>query len=137
MKIRKGFTFVEMLVVMIVLGALSGIAVPRIRDYKERAYVAAMQTDLGNLKIAQESYWSEHLQYATDTTSLEFRLTHNVVISITSKDVAGGYTAVATHLNLPGRQCATAMGPEAAPREPGSVACGPVNTGSASIPSTP
>lgn len=134
---RKWFTFVEMMVVMIVLGALTGIAVPRLRDYKQRAYVAAMQSDLGNLRIAQESHWGEHLQYATDTTSLEFRITHNVLISITSKDIAGGYTAVATHAHLPGRQCATAMGPEAAPQEPGSIICGPAASGSSTIPATP
>jgi prepilin-type N-terminal cleavage/methylation domain-containing protein len=134
MKRRYGFTFVEMMVVMVVLAALSGMAVPRIREYKQRAYVAALQTDLGNLKIAQESHWGEHLQYATDTTRLELRLTRDVLISISSLDVAGGYTAVATHTNLPGRQCATAMGPESAPREPGSITCGPIPT---SVPATP
>lgn len=126
-----------MLVVMIVLGALSGLAVPRLREYKQRAYVAAMQTDLGNLKIAQESHWGEHLQYATDTTRLEIRISHNVLISITSKDIAGGYTAIAMHANLPGRQCETAMGPEAAPREPGSIVCGPATTSTSSVPATP
>jgi prepilin-type N-terminal cleavage/methylation domain-containing protein len=134
MKRRKGFTFVEMMVVMTLLGALAGMAVPRIREYKQRAYLAALQTDLGNLKIAQESHWGEHLQYATDTTKLEFRITRDVLISISSQDLAGGYTAIATHTNLPGRQCATSMGPESAPREPGSITCGPVPS---SVPATP
>jgi Tfp pilus assembly protein PilE len=125
-----------MMVVMIVLSALTGMAVPRLREYKHRSYVAAMQSDLGNLRIAQESHWGEHLQYATDTTSLEFRITHDVLISITSKDVAGGYTAIATHANLPGRQCVTAMGPEAAPQESGSIVCGPV-TSTSTVPATP
>lgn len=136
-KKKKGFTFVEMMVVMVVLGALSSMAVPRLREYKQRAYIAAMQSDLGNLKIAQESHWGEHLQYSTDTTKLDFRVTSDVLISITSKDIVGGYTAVATHTNLPGRQCATAMGPEAAPKEPGTITCGPVTSGSAAIPATP
>lgn len=131
MKQRKGFTIVELLTVMIVIGALSSMAVPRFREYKTRAYLAAMQSDLGNLKIAQESYWAEHLRYATDTSSLELRFSANVAISITSKDVSGGYTATATHSNVPGQQCHTAMGKEAAPREPGMVFCGPAGGGSA------
>ena len=74
---------------MLLLGALSSMAVPRFRDYKTRAFVAAMQSDLGNLRIAEESYWAEHQKYATDTTQLELRITTNVAISITSQDVNG------------------------------------------------
>ena len=130
MKRRKGFTIVELLTVMLLIGALSSMAVPRFREYKTRALIATMQSDLGNLKIAQESYWAEHLRYATDTSSLELRISHNVAISITSRDVSGGYIATATHPNVPGQQCQTAMGREAAPREPGMVVCGPASSGS-------
>lgn len=134
---RKGFTFVELLVVMLLLGTLSSMAVPRFREFKSRAYIAAMQSDLGNLKIAQEAFWAENLTYATDTTHLEIRLTADVAISITSQDVSGGYTAIATHSNMPGRQCETAMGREAAPNGPGAIVCGPATGGSNTIPSSP
>jgi prepilin-type N-terminal cleavage/methylation domain-containing protein len=123
---RKGFTFVELLVVMLFIGALSSMAVPRFREYKTRAFVAAMESDLGNLRIAQEAHWAEN------------RRTVNVSLQITSQDVLGGYTAVATHANVPGRQCLTAMGAEAAPREPGSISCvSIVSGGSSTIPSSP
>lgn len=131
---RKGFTFVELLVVMLLLGALSSMAVPRFREYKTRALIAAMQSDLANLKIAEEEYWAEHLKYATDTASLEFRVSANVNIALTSQDLNGGYTAIATHPNVPGRQCQTAMGPEAAPREPGAVVCVTTSGGASAIP---
>lgn len=134
---RRGFSFVELLVVMVLLGALSSMAVPRFREYKERAFIAAMQSDLGNLKVAQESYWAEHQQYATDTAHLEMRITNDIAISISSQDVIGGYTAVARHSNVPGQECLTAMGAEAAPREPGAVICVPAGSGSSAIPSTP
>ena len=131
---RKGFTFVELLVVMLLLGALSSMAVPRFREYKTRALIAAMQSDLANLKISEEEYFTEHLKYSTDTTQLEFRKTANVSIAITSQDVNGGYTAIATHSNVPGRQCQTAIGPEAAPLEPGAVVCIFTSGGSSAIP---
>lgn len=134
---RRGFTFIELLVVMLLLGALSSMAVPRFREFKERAFVATMQSDLGNLRIAQESYWAENQRYATDTSALEFRVTSRVAIAITSQNVGGGYTAVATHSGVPGRQCETAMGREAAPREQGSIVCGPATSGSSAIPATP
>jgi len=53
---RFGFTFVELLAVVVVIGALTAIAVPRIRDAQEKAKVArsigdirAMQIDLAAL----------------------------------------------------------------------------------------
>lgn len=134
---RRGFTFIELLVVMVLLGALSSMAVPRFREFKERGFIATMQSDLGNLRIAQELYWSEHQRYATDTSALELRVTSHVAISITSQDVDGGYTAIATHSGVPGRQCQTAMGREAAPKEPGLVFCGPATSTSSAIPATP
>ena len=133
---RRGFTFIELLVVMVLLGALSSMAVPRFHEFKQRGFIATMQSDLGNLRIAQESYWSEHQRYATDTAALDLRVTSHVAITITSQEVGGGYTAVAIHSGVPGLQCQTAMGREAAPKEPGLVFCGPATTSSA-IPASP
>jgi prepilin-type N-terminal cleavage/methylation domain-containing protein len=134
---RRGFTMIELLAVVLFIGALSSMAVPRYREHKVRAFVAAMQSDLGNLRIAEESHWAEYQRYATDTTALEFRVTRDVAISITSEDVIGGYTAVATHPGVPGRQCETAMGREAAPKEQGAIVCGPVTSPSSAIPASP
>ena len=134
---RKGFTFIELMVALVFFSALSAIAVPRIRGYKVRAYIAAMQSDLGNLKIAEEEHWADKQIYATDTASLEFRSTRNVSISITSQNIGGGYTAVATHADVPNRECKMAMGPEAAPRESGAIVCGPTTGGASSLPPTP
>ena len=134
---RRGFTFIELLVAMVLFGALSAMAVPRFREYKVRAFIAAMQSDLGNLKIAEEEHWADQQRYATDTASLEFRTTREVSISITSQNITGGYTAVATHADVPDRECKMAMGPEAAPREQGAIFCGPTSGGASSLPPTP
>ncbi len=129
----SGFTFIELLVTLTVLGALSAIAVPRYRDYTRRARVAALQGDLGNLRVAQEEHWADYQRYATDTSSLGLRTTTDVSIRLSSEDVAGGYTAVATHRLVPGQQCSTAMGREAAPREPGAIYCGPAGSGAGTL----
>lgn len=135
MKRRQGFTFVELMVAMLFMAILSAMAVPQIREFKTRAYIASMESDLGTLRIAQEVHWAEHQRYTTDTTALDVRKTSNVDLAITSTDLYGGYTAVATHQNMPGRQCTTAMGAEAAPRQPGTITCGsiPSSGGSSTI----
>jgi prepilin-type N-terminal cleavage/methylation domain-containing protein len=129
----RGFTFVEVLVAMMVLGVLSAIAIPRYRAYKERAYLATMRTDLGHVRLAQEAHFAEHLQYATDTTALDFRTTSSVRVALSSGNRSGGYTAVATHVAMPGQQCATFVGQEANNRINGAIICGPAPSGSGTL----
>ena len=120
---RPGFTFVELLTAMLLLGLLSALAVPRFRMFKERAYLAAMKSDLGNIRIAEEEYYAQHLQYVTDTSALGFRPTTNVHVTITSADLSGGYTVLATHLLLPSHQCVTKVGKDAVSMPNGDIIC--------------
>jgi prepilin-type N-terminal cleavage/methylation domain-containing protein len=53
---RKGFTLIEVLVVMVVLAILSGIAIARYLSTKEAAYVASMKADLRNFALYETNY---------------------------------------------------------------------------------
>ena len=57
---RKGFTFIEMLIVMIVLGILASIAVLRYIDLRDRAIAAGMTTELNGIRLGAYNYWAEH-----------------------------------------------------------------------------
>src|SRR5690349_18875700 len=83
---RHGFTFVELLTVMVVMGLLAGIGVPRIRNMKERSYQATLRSDLGTLRTAEEAYYAENLRYTTDVKALDFRPSSDVEIIIVSTD---------------------------------------------------
>lgn len=119
---RAGFTFIELLVVMVVMGVLAGIGVPRIRNMKERAYQAALRSDLGALRTAEEVYFAENQRYATDVAALELRLSDGVSIAIESDDPYRGWKAEARHTWL-STPCTTAMGPEAVGVESGAIVC--------------
>lgn len=123
---RPGFTFIELLTVMIVIGLLATIGVPRIRTMKERAYQATLRSDLGALRTAQEAYFAEHQQYATNVTALEMRLSRNVSVTIESSDPYRGWKAAATHAWLP-TPCTTAQGIEAVGVEAGAILCSNVS----------
>ena len=56
---RKGFTLIEVLVVLVVLGILSGIAIAKFVTTKEAAYLASMKADLRNLAIYEQNYLIE------------------------------------------------------------------------------
>jgi len=56
---RKGFTLIELLIVVVIIGILAAIAIPKFSNTKEKAYIAAMKSDLRNLVTAQESYFAD------------------------------------------------------------------------------
>ena len=58
MRTNTGFTLIELLIVVVIIGILAMIAIPQYANTKEKAYIAAMKTDLRNLASAQEAYWS-------------------------------------------------------------------------------
>jgi prepilin-type N-terminal cleavage/methylation domain-containing protein len=57
---RRGFTFIEILVVMIVLSLLSGLAVLKYIDLKHRALSASATADLQAVRLAAYGSWYEH-----------------------------------------------------------------------------
>jgi len=53
---RKGFTLIEVLVVLVVLAILSGIAIAKFVSTKDSAYVASMKADLRNFALYEQNY---------------------------------------------------------------------------------
>lgn len=125
----RGFTFVEILVAMAVFGALTAIAVPRYRSFKDRAYMATMRTELGSLRVSEEAYWAEHMVYSTDTASLDWNGSSRVQLAIASSDLNHGFSAKATHQLAPTLQCQTFVGREATTTASGDIICGTSNSG--------
>ena len=119
---RRGFTFIELLTVVVVIGILAGIGVPRIRNMKERSYQATLRNDLGTLRTAQEAFFADNQRYSTDVLALDFKLSTNVTVSIESTDPLKGWRATARHQWL-ATPCTTATGPDANGAEAGAIVC--------------
>ena len=69
MQNRKGFTLIELLIVVVIIGILAAIAIPKFASTKEKAYLAAMKSDLRNLVTAEEAYFSDNQAYLAGTAS--------------------------------------------------------------------
>ena len=56
---RRGFTFIELLIVMIVLGLLAALATLKYMDMKNRALTAQAAADMEAVRLAAYSAWYE------------------------------------------------------------------------------
>lgn len=63
---RRGFTFIEVLVVLLVLSILTGLAILKYTDLKHRALSASATADLQAVRLAAYSAWYEHGTWPTD-----------------------------------------------------------------------
>ena len=64
---EKGFTLIEMLIVIIILGILLAIAVPAYLKFKDRANVSAAQANIRAMVPAVEAFNADNNGYATMT----------------------------------------------------------------------
>ena len=102
---QAGFTLVEMLVVIAILGILAAIAVFAVGGIRDKGQQSADQTSCSVLQTAEEAYFTSqtpHL-YAPDQATLKsagFLHTTNPAFSITADNVAVPHTYVVT-----GPQC--------------------------------
>lgn len=124
----RGFTIIELLIVVVIIGILAAIAIPKFANTKQKAYVASMRSDLRNLATAQEGYLHDFFTYATQANLSAPRFEPSSGVTVTVSGVtAAGWQATATHTLTPTRVCAIFYGSGAVPIPPatdeGEVAC--------------
>jgi type IV pilus assembly protein PilE len=59
-----GFTLIEVLIVVAIIGILSAIAVPQYRDYVIRARLTEAFSGLGGVQTGAEEFWNNHHTYS-------------------------------------------------------------------------
>ena len=67
-KDQKGFTLIELMIVIAIIGILAAIAIPQFREYRKRGYNATANADIKNLYTSAQAYFSDFPTGVADLT---------------------------------------------------------------------
>ena len=90
MRTRKGFTLVELAVVVVIIGVLAAFAVPRFLASVERSKAAESFNYLASIQSAQERYHARQGTYASEVTDLDIKMTNLKYFTV--GEIAAGST---------------------------------------------
>jgi len=68
----SGFTLIELMIVVAILGILAALAVPNFMNYQCKAKQTEAKTYLGSIRTAEEAYFLEFETYSGDINTILF-----------------------------------------------------------------
>jgi len=78
LKQQDGFTLVELMVVVAIIGVLSAVAIPNFKKYQAKAKISEAKLQLSGLYMAESSFYSDYNFYAGCLPYMGFNPTSEV-----------------------------------------------------------
>lgn len=87
---QKGFTLIELMIVIAIIGILAAIAIPNFLSYRQKGFDSAALSDAKNAYTAAQAYFTDHPDATLTLADLSpsFRQTDNVTVAVTSGAIA-------------------------------------------------
>lgn len=105
---QRGFTLVELMITVVIIGILASIGIPSYRDYVRRGQVADAVTFLSDYRVKMEQYFQDNKNYGTGTACATgtntpawsaFSASQYFTYACTLRDSGQGYLITATGSN--------------------------------------
>ena len=90
-KLHKGFTLLEVMVVVVILGILAALVVPKIISRPDEARVLAAKQDVANLMQALKLYRLDNQRYPVTEQGLQALVTQPTTAPLPPNWKTGGY----------------------------------------------
>ena len=65
MKVQKGFTLVELMIVVVIVGILASVAIPAYGDYVLRSKLTEAKTELSAARVRLEQFYQDNRSYGS------------------------------------------------------------------------
>src|SRR5665648_1172537 len=102
---QKGFTLIELMIVIAIIGILAAIAIPQFSAYRARGYMAATKSDVKNCYTAATAYFADNpaaIAITLDNCKASgYTETTGVTITVTS-GTAATFSLSGAHAQLTG-----------------------------------
>jgi type IV pilus assembly protein PilA len=93
-QIQKGFTLIELMIVVAIVGILAAIALPAYQDYTIRARVSEAAAAAGACKTAVAEFYASNAGYPSDAAAAGCSGTAAATQYVTSTNVSSGTITV-------------------------------------------
>lgn len=91
MKKQTGFTLIEVMVVVVILGILAALVVPKIMGRPDEARIVAARQDIATLMQALKLYKLDNIAYPTTEQGLQALITKPASAPVPPNWKTGGY----------------------------------------------
>jgi len=94
----RGFTLVEVLIVVIIIGILASIGTPQFAASIEKAKGGEARAGMGHIQTGEKIYYAERETYTTNLSDLDINLTQTYWSFIITTPTPNSFIATATRL---------------------------------------
>ena len=109
---QKGFTLIELMVVVAIIGVLSAIAIPQYQNYVARAQVAEGFSLLGSGKMAVAEYYNENGSFPANNATARLGAANTIIgkyvgsVTVDAGKLTVAFNTTTAHSKLQGKNFA-------------------------------